>query len=107
MDAYIQIVSYTGTTTRIGVKRVTSKAVLVEIADGAFEWFPLSQVRFFITDSCVVIVMPLWMARQKGFSTGRYNKVVDVDSAVRDGRATEIFVVNEDGSVNTDAVIMI
>lgn len=107
-DTYITIPSYNNNdSSRVGVKRITPKAVLIEIADGVFEWFPLSQIRIVQGISAMTIVMPLWMARQKGFSKGRYMQVVDIDEAIRNGRANEMFLINDDGSVNTDAVIML
>jgi hypothetical protein len=107
-DTYIMIPSYnTDDLSRVGVKRITNKAVLIEIADGAFEWFPLSQIRIVRGVSAMTIVMPFWMARQKGFSKGRYIQAVDIDGAIRNGRAHELFLINEDGSTNTDAVIML
>ena len=107
MDSYLMISSYSdNTNARIGVKKITGKAIYVETRNGTFEWFPLSQVRFFIVEGGIAMVMPVWMARQK-YGNARHTTTCSVDLAVSQGRATQIYPINEDGTVNTDAVIML
>lgn len=110
MDALVRMSGYVNSATgseRIGFKRATEKAYLIETSDGVFTWLPSGYAYFLRTANGVYAVMPMWLARKNGFKVEYTSNDEEINHRVHAGNAEYMTLFNPDKSINTDNFIII